>query len=353
VAAALACAVWIPGFASPTDEPDITLYMPALASEGPLGLRAATVLNLQIWQTLRRAPFPNPDRLSFGNGTVMWGETPLTEASHDGAERQARSLDADMVLWGKAWRYGGGVAVQVYLTIVNTPGRDAVRRWSAGVTQDGKTVSLAVGLPRLRYEFAPIVLTSEVVESLRSPAGLPVVAEKGSARVLGDVGPSFQALQHDGPWVKVQSGSLQGWVHVPQLSRRRSEIVDFVGGVIRVMRNDWAGAAALLERVTANPEAPRGIQVDASLLLALARAHLGRDRLAEIRRAYDLNPHDVVTTKYECMEYVSRLAAARDAAAASPWRRELSDILDQRRYLYAQQDPWFGKVRQIVGASRE
>jgi len=212
---------------------------------------------------------------------------------------------------------------------------------------------MGMSLPRLRYEFAPIVLDSAVVESLVSPAGLPIVSDKRSSRVLGEVGPRFSALQQDGAWTKIESGPVQGWIHLPQRSRHRSEIVDFAGGMIRLLRTDWAGAAQLLERVVATPGAPHAVKVDAHLMLALAMSHLGGDRMGEIVKAYELNPYEVVTTKYECMEYVARLAERPDADRARQLRQKLARILDERRYLYSPQDPWFGKVRQLVATERQ
>jgi hypothetical protein len=169
--------------------------------------------------------------------------------------------------------------------------------------------------------------------------------------VLGQVGSTFRALQHDGAWTRVQSGSVEGWIHLPQLSRRPSEIADFVGAIIRLRRTDWAGAAQLFQRVMANPGTPPAVRVDAGLMLALARSHVGGDRLEPIRNAYQLNPHEAIITKFECMEYVARLAAAPDSATATQLRRQLTRILDERRYLYSAEDPWFAKVRQLTSPS--
>jgi len=338
--------------AAQTGEPQVTLYVPALASDGPLGLRAATVLNLQIWKTLRRAPYPNPNGITFGTGLVLWDPSPLPQANHDSAVAAANVVGADMVLWGKAWRYGGGVAVQAYLTLIDAAA-DTMDRWTARVERQGAPVSLTVGLPRERYEFAPIILDSAVVESLESPAGLPIMAAKGSTEILGEVGSSFRALQQDGDWTLIQSGPVRGWLHLPQLSRKRSEVVDFVGGIIRLRRGDWAGAAQLLERVASNSAAPYPIRIDAHLMLALARSRTGGDRLGPIRRAYELNPHEAMTTKYECMEYVARLAAGPDAATSARLRQQLRGILDERSYLFSPQDPWFAKVRQLAGTRNE
>ena len=52
----------------PAGEQEFRLYVPAFTGPDALGTNVATVLNLQVWQTLRRAPTPNPDALDFGRG---------------------------------------------------------------------------------------------------------------------------------------------------------------------------------------------------------------------------------------------------------------------------------------------
>ena len=80
----------------------------------------ATVLNLQVFRTLRKAPSPNPLKLSFGDGTVLWGAVPLASASHAAAERAATTEprgNVRLVLWGKASAYADGVSVEAHLTL--------------------------------------------------------------------------------------------------------------------------------------------------------------------------------------------------------------------------------------------
>jgi hypothetical protein len=203
-------------------------------------------------------------------------------------------------------------------------------------------------LPRRRYEFAPIVLERSAVESLASPAGLPLLAAKGSTQVVGRLGDRYEARQQEGSWTRVRSGASEGWVHLPELSTQQTEVVDFTGGLVRLLRTDWLGARDLLRRVVDNPKAPSALRVDALLLLGLAARHAGEDPLAPILQARELNPHDVAVTKYLCMVYVSRLAEAGSATTQSEARQLLRDILKSRSYQFAATDPWFGKVRAIV-----
>ena len=176
-----------------------------------------------------------------------------------------------------------------------------------------------------------------------------MLAAKGSTKVVGHLGDTYEARQHDGPWTLVRSGASEGWVHLPQLSVQRTEVVDFVGGLVRLLRTDWRGARDLLLRVVGNSKAPSALKVDALLLLGLAARHAGEDPLGPILQARALNPHDVEVTKYECMAYVSRLAQGGPAASQAEARQLLHGILKSRSYQFAAADPWFAKVHTIAG----
>jgi hypothetical protein len=97
----------------------ITAYVPAFDGPGALGQNVATTLTLQIWHTFRQTPWPNPNKLDFGKGLIVWDPRPLATQSHSEAERRATDLEvlAQIVLWGKAYSYGQGVVVQSYVSI--------------------------------------------------------------------------------------------------------------------------------------------------------------------------------------------------------------------------------------------
>ena len=50
---------------------NVVLYLPAFEGPGQLGLNVATIFNLQVFNTLRKSPWPNPKQLDFGKGTVF------------------------------------------------------------------------------------------------------------------------------------------------------------------------------------------------------------------------------------------------------------------------------------------
>ena len=56
--------------ADPTTD-EIRLYVPAFDGPGSLGKNVATILNLQIWRTLRKEPDKDPKGEDFGRGMMV------------------------------------------------------------------------------------------------------------------------------------------------------------------------------------------------------------------------------------------------------------------------------------------
>jgi hypothetical protein len=319
----------------------ITLLVPPFEGPDSLGTNVAAILNLQVWQTLRKAPFPNPARLSFGDGLVTWIDEPLSSPMHEQAARAAVENDADLVLWGKALRYGTGVVVQSYLTILAQ--RPAI--WRVALTGSANTSALEVALPRLRYEFRPIVLGGAIVATNSTPDALRLYPSPTAREPIGRVGSYFTALRQEGAAAQVQSGDVTGWIRLPALSSSRTEVVDFVGGVIRIMRADWAGARTLFGNVITNPQAPTTLKADAHLYRAAALERSGESGADEARRAYALNPYDRTVVSYLAM---SQLASAARMTANDSRREgaltETRRLLDANRFLFPARDPWFTRA---------
>jgi len=49
---------------------------------------------------------------------------------------------------------------------------------------------------------------------------------------------------------------------MPNPSAEHSEVIDFAGGVIRILRHDWSGALQLFEKVVENPRTPLAVLVE-------------------------------------------------------------------------------------------
>jgi hypothetical protein len=139
-------------------------------------------------------------------------------------------------------------------------------------------------------------------------------------------------------------------VHLPELSFNRSEVVDFTGGVIRVMRGDWEGAYELLERVVENPKTPVPLRIDSLILQGVAKEQRGLDGWRELESAYALNPHSRSTATYYLMKRVSVLAHAiqENSRAAFEAQWELERTLHSTRYMFGSADPWIRRVERAL-----
>jgi hypothetical protein len=327
----------------------VGLLVAPFAGPEPLGQKVATVLHLQTWQTLRLAPPNNVHRLNFGRGIVYWDEG-APPARHAEALARLAGLEAQMVLWGHAQEFGDGVVVQAHLTVAE-PLRSisgAGTLWSVSPPELAATKGvISVGLPASTFEFAPIVLQAEVVRLLRSPAGIPIYADRKFTTRTGELGGDFRALEQGPDSARVQSGGVTGWVRLPGLSASRSEVTDFSGGLIRIFRRDWGGAIDLFTRVTRTANAPVSIRVS-SLLLMAAASRLQHEQIGEADRSLEfvaaaerLNPYLRETIKYKCM---ALLAAPRRAERM----RQLAETVRNSGYLFPKDDPWLGKVRQVL-----
>jgi hypothetical protein len=324
----------------------------------PIAAKTATVLHLQIWQTLRAAPPNNVHKLSFGRGIVQWAEwTPPTR--HSDAVEQLKGTASQMVLWGHVQQVGKGVLVQAYLSMTNPGGAMSGDLWRLALPELGTAnAGIAVGLPATMFEFAPIVLELDRIPLLNShvgtsPANVPVYKDQALTQQIGTLGGDFRALEHGPNVIRIMTSSSDraasrtGWISVPGLSATRSEVTDFAGGLIRIYRQDWGGAIELLQRVVDTPSTPVSIRVSSYLLMSAASYRLHQqikapDRSLEyIQAAERLNPYLRETVKYKCMALLAR----RDQAAM----KQLDDTVRASAFLFPKDDPWLGKVKTVVG----
>jgi hypothetical protein len=140
---------------------------------------------------------------------------------------------------------------------------------------------------------------------------------------------------------------VKGWIRLPNLSKERSEVVDFTGGIVRILRKDWEGASKLFQNVAENPRAPTEVRGDSYLYLAIAAAHSGMDPEPWISKAYELNPYSQVVLKYLCMGELRRIASnsIENKKAALG---KIRGILNSGRPLYPPHDPWFNQLSGYV-----
>ncbi len=199
------------------------------------------------------------------------------------------------------------------------------------------------------------MLSPDVVATYRSPAALKLYETRTSADPIGEVGLSIRAIEQGGDTAKVESGGTVGWVRLPALSRQRSEIVDFVGGVVRALRQDWQGAEQLFSRVVANGRAPTAIKIDAHLYTAVARERSGRAEAAEdaLWAAHALNPFDKTVASFRLIGQIVAMtrAGAPDAARANA-ARTARDLVASTQSLFPPGDAWLKRVTELLANER-
>jgi hypothetical protein len=320
-----------------------------------LGKKTGIILNLQVWQTLR---IPSTVDGKKTQGSITWDVTSNPPTSYAEAEALAARQREDIpqtVLWGRAWRYGPGTVVEAFLLIrTNVPGFDSQNVWSVPAP-DGTNIS--VSLPRRQIDFSPIVLRGDLLPQLEQPAGLVLYSSPQGGSTEGEVGDYFRALEQapDSAKVILPSGAV-GWIRLPRLSSTHTEVVDFSGGVIRILRHDWPGAFQLFSRVINNSHTPAAVLVDSYLYLALASAQMGQSAYEWAAKAYGLSPYSKTVVQYLCMSRMSDFAHLSPDDKAGDRGRALLDslqtLVNHSNALFQADDAWLKHVRLFLSGNR-
>ena len=349
------------------DIDEIRLYIPAFEGPDSLGKNVATILNLQIWRTLRREPDRYPQGEDFGRGMIVWGVTPLEEGSHVGAEVAATkdNIASQFVLWGETFPYGNGVISQTYLSIpiFSNYQRDGMvlddhrdnyfEIWKLPIETKQKTVTLRVDIPNRRYEFSPIVLSKAIVEKYSLPSRLKMHKNADvTSEVIGEVGDLYVGIEPRGHYQLVYSNGKRGWVYLPDLAKERNEVVDFIGGVFRVYRADWHGAIDLMNDVINNSQTPTALKVDALLYKGRSFVEIGENSEDVFQQAYKLNPYNQRTVQYWMMSRLSKLSRfKKDDNQNNQYKnvlKQTKSLLNENRYLFSKTDPWINEVKALL-----
>ena len=334
----------------------VTVFETRESADDPdsvLGSNVGTYLNLQVWRTLQRS-FANGE-MTFSRGTVWWQNSAV--GSHASAERAARDLLAQMTLWGAAFAYGDGVIIQPYLSIpkYNDFRSDNNEVWTIELLGE----ALSVDMPRRRYDFSPIEVSRDAVDDLRDPFTFELCDRQyqdgddadRSCRP-GRLSKGFEALEHDTNCTLVmtlEEEREEGWICNVLPSDRNSEVVDFVAGILRVMRGDWPGATESFNRVMENEDAEKRLQADAKLMLAMIAAKADQPSEAIAQSVFDLQPNDQVAFKYLVMSKLAGLKNRLDRGrSASELIDDIGGLLADNRILLAADDPWLGALEAVL-----
>lgn len=321
----------------------IRLFIPAFHGPDSLGLNVATILNLRTFRTLRKSPYPNPKKLSFGNGMIKWSDEPLEDFSTESAEKAANSEEvaAHLVLWGEASTYADGVIVNTHLTLVNLENATMSKFWQ--ISYAPKSIDLYISLPTKHYTFNPIVLEPSIVSQYKNPGALKIYSDKSLKNPVGILtGDDFLAAKHepDGEWlIEPKPG---GWVPLPKISSIPSEIPDFTGAMIRIYRNDWDGAKDLLNNVYKNDSISNSLRIDTLLLLGLIEEKKNLSGYKYFNEAFNLNPLYKSSASYLVMGYFSDYTRKlKNHVEDNSLIEKIRLLLKENSYLFDKNDQFF------------
>lgn len=335
----------------------VGVYTPAFSNQGALGqsgssigVNAAAFLNLQLWRTLL-VPINLDGSRNFASKGILWWDVPGRPIdSHALAEIYARDSLVQMTYWGEAFEYGDGVVIQSYLSLprYNDFRVDYNERWRLTI----QGVPIEVDMPRRRYDFSPILLGRNAIEKYTSPFAFDFCPEDGSACSKIDYG-GFTAISHDPDcsYVELHANRKRGKICGVIATDGKPEVIDFIAGIVRIMRADWARASDSLRAVIDNPDADVRLQVSARLLLARSLARLGAhdEAVATARAAREQSPIDRSALKYLVMAKLSaRAGAAPDDPLPQADAMEIRTLLEDNRVLLSPDDPWLGALETIL-----
>ena len=323
------------------------------SGDSQIGKKVSVILNLQIWQTLRVPPTGEGKNTKGGVTWDITSEPPTSYVEAEALAHQQSEDEPQIVLWGRAWRYGPGNVVEAFLFIRNdtSPVGPSSSLWRVAMP-DGTTVG--VGVPRRQVDFRPIVLRSDLLAELKDPGGLKLYANSTGDTVLGATGEYFRALQQGPDSAEVVlPNHTTGWVRLPNLSKERSEVVQFSGALVRIFRQDWLGARQLFLKVVDNPNAPTAVKIDSYLYLALAEDKSGGDPYSWLQKAYELNPYSKTVVQYVCMSHLSALSKMKESDRrgdkGNEQRRTLQKLLDVAQPLFPPNDAWINTIKTLIG----
>jgi hypothetical protein len=258
-----------------------------------------------------------------------------------------------LVLWGDARPYGNGVIARAHLSVPKPTA--ATGLWNIEFAIDGRVHHFRIDLPARRYDFAPIVLNQALVNQFKSPSALTIYDQPKGGKVIGMTGDNFFQIERDNPeTMKIRSGALVGWIHLPRdVFATRSGVSDFVAAVIRILRQDWTGADELFDRALKNSDTPAEVRVDIYLYKAFIADQLHQSPEQPLKDAAAINAFSNRFARFRLMTDLAELRTALKLDAPT------ADILaklraDTREYAYtfAPDDRFLAAVRRLLSRAK-
>lgn len=322
--------------------------------------KAATLLGMQVWLTLRKAD-PERPNAKFGKGVVQWALDNTAPESNETAEEFAKKFSragdyGQMVLWGDAFRYGGEIVVEANLTLT-TEATQGAQLLQATLYGASKVHRISLDFPSRHYEFAPVVLRSDILPKVDEPTEISMYKDASTEGVIGTLPGNFRRLNRVGDFIQVavldeRGQESNGYIYSPVISEEPNEIIDFSGGLVRILRKDWGGALEQFKLVVENKNVPRLVKINSYIYMAAASDRLGRyrDSLTYSQQAFSLNPYMRTTRRYLCMAYLRQLDRLNFEDRLSrqfAWRMAYY-LLHMESVFSPKDDQWVSQVRTFL-----
>lgn len=337
-------------------EQQVRVLVPKFHGDPALGNPVMTVVFLDLWRNLLRAA---PVQGKAIGGMMMWSDKSLPDETHEAAENAINEVfpRCDMVVWGKAAYFGGGVVVQSFLSIPHERDPSGIHpeKWRVAVRVNRKELHAHVNLPQQRYEFTPFILKRELVEEFVTFGGIKIFDSPACLNSDGVIGSS--EVTHEERNGEVSKITLSGsakphWIRLPLLSDRPSYVTDFVSGIIRVFRGDYKNADSIFTALTKAPQCPSNLKADAFLYKALAKDKRGLDGSGDASEALRINPYSMRSVQYylaaRCSAIGRSINAGRNRNDISKEIGALAKFADENHYLLPPDDETLALVRNLA-----
>ena len=327
-----------------------TLFSP-FSGPAELGRSVGTILTLQFWQTLQKIP-PGGAKRDLGDGSVYWVGRQLSIVEHEIAARLAQAIDvtAQQVVWGYVRSFGKNALATSYLTLPDYVDFRPVRNevWTLKLQQSGQPSMLTVDVPQRFYAFEPVVLASEFVSKYSAPDALVMRSGKGTGAVVGSIGTRFDRIQSDGDYAQIFSNGKIGWVYLPPIGSQKPEIIDFLGGIMRMYRTDWEGAIELFGNVLKNKSTPTALRIDSYLYIIRARSEIRQPADTEVNEVLALAPASRRAVQYVAMYHLARCPALTSPGCRAFDREFIARLPDKYGPLFEPDDQWLMQIQEIA-----
>ncbi len=345
---ALALLAALAGVAGAARAADVGLIVPVFDGPDTLARNVSTTLNLQVWRTLRRAPYPNPRKLDFGSGIIRYHTDTLDTADPQAVARYAAATEVQLVMYGSVRALGDGVLVQAFVAAPpDVPGAGKSELWT--LRDGGHSVSL--DLPRRVFDFDPVVLDRALIEFYKSPNALRMCAAPRLPCDSMPVGSDWLARRQQGAWANIvaNDSGRAGWLYLPYLDRMPNSISDLAAGLLSYYRGDFEQAARFFGKVAQRPAVQSTTRNDAAALALIARVRGGEDVGNAWERLADADPGSLYAFQAVIMTRLAKALASPDRRAALAG---IAAAVERNRALFAADDRWLAGIDAITGTAR-